>query len=216
MSKSVKCVALVLGFAGWATSLSAQGLPVAELHCQTTYQGVPLEGDAIVDLFQYAGSTGVDWSTDRTQMQLLIKLGRAGEIPGTLHVLTNLFAPTGAMVTVDVFLTQGTWGTGKAWLNGEEYRGTITNLMLAPHGFDLHLETQEQVRVECVNAFLDSLLAAQPDLPAQLGLVQPLPAGSETPQGHTGLETNDASAQQNPPDGSIKNKKKQNNEPREG
>lgn len=117
-----------------STGACAQGLPVAELRCSATANGVQTTGLVQISLFTYGNSAAVGSAAQRQQIKFLILEGRANEIPGTLNVI-GVFDYAGARLDLDVMLTGGTTGTGQYWFNGMSHRATIVQLELVSGGF---------------------------------------------------------------------------------
>ena len=131
-----------------ATVAQAQGLLLAQMQCQTTYRGYAFTGVVQVQLLQYAGATSMGASGERTQMNLLLRSGRANEIPGTLYMIGEFGAP-GAIVHVEAPNMVGGQGLGSIVVNGEVHRATHATFALVPGGMIAITEDQERIEYRC-------------------------------------------------------------------
>lgn len=129
-------------------SSMAQGLIISEMRCQGTYRGNSVQGVIQLQLYLYAGSAGAGYSFDRTQLNLLIKQGRAAEIPGVL-VLNGEFRLPGAIVHIEAPNMVGGQGTGGIVVNGEVHRTTYATFYLVAGGLVVVTEDRERVDYRC-------------------------------------------------------------------
>lgn len=131
-----------------ATSVAAQGLPVAEMRCSADAGGIKTDGFVQVSLFTYGSAGAVGGAAERQQIKAMLLNGRAHEIPGTLNVI-GVFNYAGARLDLDVMLTGGTFGTGQYWFNGMSHRATIVELRLVQGGFVTRDENGTVAQFSC-------------------------------------------------------------------
>ncbi len=131
-----------------ATSLAAQGLPVAELRCNADAGGIKTDGFVQVSLFTYGSAGAIGGAAERQQIKAMLLNGRAHEIPGTLNVI-GVFNYAGARLDLDVMLTGGTFGTGQYWFNGMSHRAKIVELRLVQGGFVTRDENGAVAQFNC-------------------------------------------------------------------
>ena len=130
------------------TVAQAQGLLLAQLQCQANYRGIAFNGVVQVQLFQYAGATGVGSSGERSQLNILLRTGRANEIPGTLYMLGEFNAP-GTIVHIEAPNLVGGSGTGSIVVNGAVHRATYANFALVSGGIIAVTEDGERIEYRC-------------------------------------------------------------------
>lgn len=131
-----------------ATSAQAQGLLLAQMQCQANYRGVTFNGVVQVQLLQFAGATGIGSSGERSQMIMLLRSGRANEIPGTLYMLGEFGAP-GTIVHIEAPNLVGGSGTGSIVVNGAVHRATYANFAFVPGGIIAVTEDNERIEYRC-------------------------------------------------------------------
>lgn len=131
-----------------STPAAAQGLQIAQLHCQA--EGAPISGRVDVSLLQHGqmtGSTLMPWE-QRRNMQAMVLSGNVQQIPGLLNYI-GLLQYGQNVIGFDVSLTQGTWGTGQYHVNGQVHRATNMELYMQPSGFLVVDETGLRVQYKC-------------------------------------------------------------------
>lgn len=127
---------------------AAQGLIISEMQCQTTYRGIPFQGVFQVQVHIYSGSTGDGYSVDRSQLNWMLKEGRASEIPGTLVLMGEFTAP-GVVVHVEAPNIVGGQGTGGIVVNGQIHRATYATFYLVAGGVVALTEDRERIEYAC-------------------------------------------------------------------
>lgn len=127
---------------------ASQGLQVAQLYCQA--DGLPIAGRVDVSLLQHGQTTGsslMPWE-QRRNMQAMVLSGDVKRIPGLLNYI-GMLQHGQNVIGFEVTLTQGTWGTGQYYLNGQAHRGTIMELHMQPSGFLVVDEYQQRFQYKC-------------------------------------------------------------------
>ena len=132
----------------WASNSGAQGLPIAQLQCQTAYRGIAFTGAVEIQLFRFSGISTMGNEGIRRQMKVLLVNGRASEIPGTL-VLTGEFRGGGAIVHIEAMNVVGGQGTGGIIVNGEAHRATYATFYLVLGGIVALTENGERINYSC-------------------------------------------------------------------
>jgi hypothetical protein len=140
----IRRLLLSLAFATSAAFAHAQGLPIAQMQCSTTYAGVQYSGTILFQLMQYSGATSMGAAGLRQQFNLLLRSGRANEIPGTL-MMNGHFRSAVAFVDFEA-TTAGNQGAGAIWINGASHRSTYANFYVVQGG--VVAITEDQVRVD--------------------------------------------------------------------
>ena len=133
---------------GLAYPALSQGLLLAQMQCGTNYRGIAFEGVIEVQLYQYAGSVGIGASGDRTQLNLLIKSGRAHEIHGTLYMM-GAFQGGGTIVHVEAPNMVAGRGTGSIVVGGQVHRATYANFAIVRGGIVAMTENGERIDYRC-------------------------------------------------------------------
>lgn len=131
-----------------ATIAQPQGPLLSQMQCKANYRGTMFSGVVQVQLLQYAGAAGIGASGERTQMNLLLRSGRANEIPGTLYMLGEFGAP-GAIVHIEAPNMVGGQGAGSIVVNGAVHRATYANFALVPGGIIALTEDGERIEYVC-------------------------------------------------------------------
>ncbi|MDQ2091372.1 hypothetical protein [Marimonas arenosa] len=130
------------------TATHAQGLLLSQMQCQANYRGVPFQGVIQIQLFQYSGATGIGASGERSQLNLLIKTGRANEIPGTLYMIGE-FIGAGVYVNIEAPNIVAGQGTGSIVVNGAAHRATYATFALVEGGVVAVTEDGERIEYIC-------------------------------------------------------------------
>lgn len=144
----MRSIVMILAFLLSVTVSMAQGLIVSEMRCYGTYRGVSVQGVIQLQLYLYAGSAGAGHSFDRTMLNMMIKEGRAAEIPGTL-VLNGEFIAPGTIVHIEAPNMIGGQGTGAIVFNGQVHRATYATFYLVAGGLIVVTEDRERVDYRC-------------------------------------------------------------------
>ncbi|MEP2531363.1 hypothetical protein [Shimia sp.] len=131
-----------------ATTTIAQGMLLSRMQCQSSYRNIPFTGVIEIQLFQYAGATGLGSAGERSQMNTMIKTGRAHEIPGTLYMIGE-FQGGGALVHIEAPNMTGGQGTGSIVINGAAHRATYANFAIVQGGVIALTENQERIDYVC-------------------------------------------------------------------
>ncbi len=138
----LKRIALfAIGLFGVSAMANAQGLPIDQMQCKGTYGQLAYEGVVLADLWQYAASANLGAAGERRQLGYYLRQGEMHKIPGTVRLFAEMIDNSRNLVNFEVFLTQGTQGTGSVWVNGMRHRETFMTLVVQPNGFIIYPET---------------------------------------------------------------------------
>lgn len=129
-------------------SAQAQGQLLAQMQCQASYRGVLFRGVIQIQLFQYAGAVSLGNSGQRSQLNLLLKTGRANEIPGSLYMMGEFNGP-GALIHIEAPNMVAGQGAGAIILNGAAHRATHANFALVQGGVIAVTEDGERIAYQC-------------------------------------------------------------------
>ncbi|MDU8926817.1 hypothetical protein RXV86_05435 [Alisedimentitalea sp. MJ-SS2] len=131
-----------------ATTANAQGLLLSQMQCKADYRGATFQGVIQIQLFQYAGAIGIGASGERSQLNLLIKTGRASEISGTLYMIGE-FIGAGLYVNIEAPNIVGGRGAGSIVVNGVAHRATYATFALVEGGVVAVTEDGERIEYIC-------------------------------------------------------------------
>lgn len=140
----IRRLLLSLGFALATAPAQAQGIPIAQMQCTTNYMGYPFNGTILFQLLQYSGATDIGAAGLREQINLLLRMGRANEIPGTL-MMNGHFETSGAFADFEATMA-GNQGAGAIWMNGASHRATYASFYVVKGG--VVVVTEDQVRID--------------------------------------------------------------------
>ena len=143
----LKLILVLWMFAGLPTTVVGQGLPIADLKCETVVNGIRSVGQVHISLFSYGG-VELGGAAQRQQIKIMTLRGQGHEIPGTLNLI-GVFNFGGARLDIDVMLTGGNVGTGQYWFNGMSHRATIVQVQLVPGGFVTQDENGVRAMFNC-------------------------------------------------------------------
>jgi hypothetical protein len=138
---------IALLFTLLAAPVQAQGIPVGQLQCQTTYAGQPFQGVIQFHIMQLAGEVGVGNAGARHQILMLVRMGRANEIPGTL-MMNGHFRSATAIADFEATMG-GNQGAGAVWINGANHRATYADFYLVQGGVIMVTEDNQRVDYIC-------------------------------------------------------------------
>ena len=138
---------LSLLFALLAAPIHAQGIPVGQLQCQSTYAGQAFNGVIEFQIMQLAGEVGVGNAGARHQILMLVRMGRANEIPGTL-MMNGHFRSATSFADFEATMG-GNQGAGAVWINGANHRATYANFYLVEGGVIMVTEDNQRVDYLC-------------------------------------------------------------------
>lgn len=138
---------IALLFTLLATPIHAQGIPVGQVPCQATYAGQPFQGVIAFQIIQLAGEIGIGNAGTRHQILMLVRMGRAHEIPGTL-VMNGHFRSTTAFADFEATMA-GNSGAGAVWINGANHRATYADFQLVQGGVIMLTEDGQRVDYVC-------------------------------------------------------------------
>ncbi len=150
-SKNLRQCVLLAGLAALILpgSVQAQGAPITQWTCTATYGGPEFNGQIELQLYQYAGANGIGSTTERTQLNLMLKAGRAAEIPGTMMLMGEFYGPGGVHVYFEAPNIVGGQGTGGIIINGAAHRATYSKFYLVEGGVIALTEDNERIEYHC-------------------------------------------------------------------
>lgn len=138
---------IVLLFSLLATPIHAQGVPVGQVPCQATYAGQPFQGVIAFQIIQLAGEIGIGNVGTRHQILMLLRMGRAHEIPGTL-LMNGHFRSAATFADFEATMV-GNQGTGAVWINGANHRATYADFYLVEGKVIMMTEDGQRVDYLC-------------------------------------------------------------------
>lgn len=138
-----RLIALIL----LALPAHAQGIPVGELQCQTTYAGQTFKGVIQFQILQLGADPGLGKNGPAGQVIMLIRRGKANEIPGTL-MMNGHFRGLTAFADFEATMG-GNQGTGAVWLNGANHRATYADFYIVEGGVIMLTEDNQRVDYLC-------------------------------------------------------------------
>lgn len=121
------------------------GAPIAQMQCQGSYGGVPVQGVVSAELYTYQGG-GVRETSGYTPY---LMRGDLSAIPGTVGLFGNLVDGYGSLVNFEVFLTGVSEGTGSYWINHARHRETYMRLAMMQGGFAIQTEDGVTAQFQC-------------------------------------------------------------------